>query len=56
MWTCYGGQFLGDVVGQSLVAAQQPLVVIPFDLRRHLGLTSFALLIGGSTGHMWHRW
>lgn len=56
MWTCYGGQFLGDILGQSLLAARSPLAEIPFDFRRHLGLTSFALLIGGSTGHMWHRW
>ncbi|KAK9827625.1 hypothetical protein WJX81_000286 [Elliptochloris bilobata] len=46
--TCFVGGMLGDGLAQ-IVSGE------PFDLARNMRMASYGLLIGGPSGHVWHR-
>jgi hypothetical protein len=51
--TCFGGQILGDFIAQA--ATTGGFAAVGFDWHRSIALSSFAAIIGGPTGHFWHR-
>lgn len=51
--TCASGQVLGDFIAQA--GSTGGFATIGFDWHRSLVLSSFAAIIGGPTGHFWHR-